>query len=1021
MKPLVLEISAFGPFAGRERIDFRELGSHTLFLIHGRTGAGKTSILDALCFALFGETTGGEREARAMRSHHAAPDLETEVSLEFALGADLYRVERRPEQDRPKKRGEGTTRSPQAAVLTRLGAEGEESRVLADRWLKVTDEVESILGYSLGEFRQVVVLPQGQFRRLLVADSAERERILETLFRTEHYRAIERALADKARALAGEARDLEARRGALLEQAGSASSEELATKVTDAAAELQAAQSAAKAAGDAAVAAEKALAGAREQAALRRALEEALAAHQKLLAEEERRSAERERLAAMRKAASLESVCAARDRRRAEAAEATRESAEARAAAEQAEADREGAVERLRTLEARGPEIEQLRQRRERLQGCVAAAADIDRMRREIDDAEVVVADARGGIGWAERSISGLEAQRDALLERKQRATALLETIDVRKQDVKAAEEAFRLRRELESLRSLRMKALLERGSAESAEQEALARLKDLRKEQRALEDAWRSGRAAALAAELVEGRPCPVCGSEDHPAPASGDEASPDDSLLEEVRARLDAADAAAEAARKAHAGKEMLVRGQKERIDALERGLGEACESSIEDLGDRLQAARERLAAAGQADVELREVTAKLEATEAGLAEERQALEENREKLAGASAEVARRKGRLEAAEQGVPEELRKPGAVDAALAEVARQLGELERALTAAREAATAAMSEAATARALADQLCRAAERAVAAADQHDSSFAAALGAAGFDDESSFQAARGAGAEMDALEAELERYEVALRSAADRVERAKAAADGVPEDIDVAAAQSRAAGMAAARDAAVAQAARLEQGLKSLGELAESIDEFDERSRRTRETYAVVGRVADVAAGRGANLRGIPFQRFVLAALLDDVLAAASERLRVMSNQRYILRRSEERGSRKVTTGLELLVFDSYTGQERSVATLSGGEGFLASLSLALGLADVVQSYAGGLYLETIFVDEGFGTLDPESLDLAMRALADLQAGGRLVGVISHVPDLRERIAARLEVLAASDGSRTRFVVG
>jgi exonuclease SbcC len=178
-------------------------------------------------------------------------------------------------------------------------------------------------------------------------------------------------------------------------------------------------------------------------------------------------------------------------------------------------------------------------------------------------------------------------------------------------------------------------------------------------------------------------------------------------------------------------------------------------------------------------------------------------------------------------------------------------------------------------------------------------------------------------------------------------------------------------------------------------------------------------VVGRISEVASGH--NPQGITFQRFVLGALLDDVLIAATERLQIMSHRRYSLQRRAERSDRRTSGGLDLEVLDSYTGMARPVSTLSGGESFLASLALALGLSDVVQAYAGGIHLDTIFVDEGFGSLDPEALDLAFRALVDLQRGGRLVGIISHVPDLRERIDTRLEIIPDRRGSTVRFVIG
>jgi exonuclease SbcC len=217
----------------------------------------------------------------------------------------------------------------------------------------------------------------------------------------------------------------------------------------------------------------------------------------------------------------------------------------------------------------------------------------------------------------------------------------------------------------------------------------------------------------------------------------------------------------------------------------------------------------------------------------------------------------------------------------------------------------------------------------------------------------------------------------------------------------------------------DAALGEASRVKEALAATGRTLAALGESAARIEDAERRYRAVGRVAQVATG--GNEAGVSFLRFVLGTLLDDVLAAATERLLRMSQGRFALVRSGERRDGRKKGGLDLEVFDAHTGLARPAGTLSGGEGFLASLSLALGLADVVQSHTGGIRLETMFVDEGFGTLDPEALDLAMRALEDLQVSGRLVGIISHVPELRERVGARLEVLPGRRGSTARFAVG
>ncbi len=227
MKPLELVVRAFGPYAAEQVFDFGELGGRTFFLIHGPTGAGKTTVLDAMCFALYGTTSGAERDARRLRSDHAAPQVVTEVVFDFTLGADRYRVERRPEQERPYKRGKGTTTERAHAVIWKIDRAGGPDAVLADKWSTVTAEVVSLMGFEADQFRQVVMLPQGQFRRLLMADSGEREVILEKLFGTELYRRIEDALKEAKSELAKKYDVLGARRGLLLENAGVSDADEL--------------------------------------------------------------------------------------------------------------------------------------------------------------------------------------------------------------------------------------------------------------------------------------------------------------------------------------------------------------------------------------------------------------------------------------------------------------------------------------------------------------------------------------------------------------------------------------------------------------------------------------------------------------------------------------------------------------------------------------------------------------------------------------------------------------------------
>jgi exonuclease SbcC len=571
-------------------------------------------------------------------------------------------------------------------------------------------------------------------------------------------------------------------------------------------------------------------------------------------------------------------------------------------------------------------------------------------------------------------------------------------------------------RRKLEDLRTRREKAEAAHGKFLKKQKAAETKFAAARAELEKLQDLWAKAQAGLLAQTLVTGEPCPVCGATAHPSPAHLAEGVPGEAALIAQRDALAELEAAREKAREDESAKRNDVTVCDAEIGALEDSLGEKARLSPEALADACEELARRAREAGEATEEFTRIAGELErakekapATGKALEEADGALREAAIALEGARAVVAEK-------ESGLPEDLRTLPALEKEVRSARATLDALKKAFDQAQKEASTAGEEYAACREALQGAEKAAKAAARKSKEAEKNFAARLAAAGFADAEDFEASKREDEEIESLLSEIEEFEGSLRAGRIRAAKAAKATKGLARpDLDLLEESAREAKslLESALEGQATVKTELAQAKAWLADLADTGKKRTDLEAR----YAVVGKLAEVANGK--NPAGVAFQRFVLSALLDDVLVASTERLKVMSRGRFSLERVRERADRRIAGGLDLVVYDSYTGTARPVSTLSGGESFLASLSLALGLADVVEAYAGGLHLETIFVDEGFGSLDPEALDRALEALVDLQEGKRLVGIISHVPELKERIDVRLEVTATRRGSTARFV--
>lgn len=757
MRPLELVMNAFGPYAGEETIDFTRLGENRFFLITGPTGSGKTTILDAITFALYGTASGDLRDNRSLRSDYATPDRKTGVRFTFRNQDRTYEVTRTPEQVLNKQRGEGTRTVPAGASLVEILPEGER-KVLGTSNSAVTRAVEQLLGFQARQFRQLMVLPQGEFRRFLVADSKERKTILETLFKTGQYSALEDALDARAKVLKKQHEECRQKYQLLLESAGTDS-----------------------------------------PAALKQRIQEE-----------------------QQQAKDLETQAA------------------------QAQKAASAALETLQQGQQLAYTFQRWQEGQKRKE-ALAAQAD-------------TIRDLQQRIRWLDEAL-----KLHPIYERTRKAKTQLDTaqalLQKAREDLQAAQE--RLRQQLASATETNTHAL----------QEQMARVREQLARMTAV-----SGETVRLAQTLVPGEPCPVCGSPDHPQPAT------------QTRKAQE------ELARKTRAMEEEIARLNRKQ-KALEKAQKEA-----DQAAGSCKTAEENLAAA--------------------------------------------------------------------------------QKAFEADREA-----------------------------------YKTALGQSPFPDQHTFVAAHKALASKPLWQEQVDRY----RQQADSLQGelkilADQLKDKTPPDLAPLQEAVRQTGSTAhtlaTRTGALQETLRREEAaLKQLEKLEKELD-------RLQEAYGPIGLLASTA--KGDNSRKLTFSSFVLQAVLDDVLQTANLRLGKISQGRYSLYRSQDIVDARKEQGLGLEIMDAFTGQARAVTTLSGGEIFFTSLSLALGLSDVLESYAGGLHLDTILVDEGFGSLDPETLDSAISALLELQKGGRLVGIISHVAELKERISAQLEIIPTNQGSTTRFRV-
>ena len=905
MRPLYLTLSAFGAYAGKTELDLRQLGERGLYLITGDTGAGKTTIFDAIAFALFGKPSGGKggRDVSMFRSKYASPETPTEVELTFSNRGKTYKIRRNPTYERTKLRGSGTTEKKADAELTM-----PDGKIITGT-KEVDEKIRDILGVDKDQFCQIAMIAQGEFRELLLADTDTRRKIFQKIFNTNLYSLFQKQVKEAFFAIGRELK--EAENSVKQYAAGIILPEDTDLPPENELSEFLAGLLKADRAQDDAW--EKELAG------IEKKIDTLTADAVKAEADEENRSELRKAKLSL-----------------AEAEEAVSESGSA-----------------LEKEKAREPELMKLAEE-------FKALEDERKTHDELKDMEIKAAAAKKTADDAAARLSRLEASRGELRDRLSREREEYHALAASAENLaKLRQEKATLSQYLDDLRKYETalqtlaKCKDAADTARDAYTSARSEEERLSAEAQELRRRFNDEQAGVLASTLHEGEPCPVCGALTHPHPAQCSPGAPDENQVKDAEKKAKAAQKrvnqaseasgiaknAYETAQDAEAEQRQKLFGEKEKID----------------LESEKKAAVRRCA---EKDGEIRNES------------------ENA--------------ARFESLGRKIPEEEKNLAEMDAPITEAQKTAADTQSALTSLRQTA--------------DKL-----------------------RTGLKYESAAEVEKEKGqvlARQSEMERARKRAEEALGAAKERrsaeqgkVEKLEELVSDAPF-VDLTVLAEEKARLTQRKENITNSRRALDRRITANESAKKGIDKKAGERRALEERWTWMKPLSETANG---GLRDhISLETYVQMTYFDRILARANAHLMQMSGGKYDLKRREGAAKFGAQTGLELDVIDHYNGSERSVKTLSGGETFLASLSLALGLSEEIQSSAGGVQMDTLFVDEGFGSLDEETLRQAMRALRELSEGDRLIGIISHVSELRREIDRQIVVTRSPDGaSRAKIV--
>ena len=1026
MKPISLTIEAFGPYRDSVTLDFNELQNHSMFLISGPTGAGKTSILDAMVYALYGEPSGEVRKTDAIRSDFAEPQHMTRVDFSFAIGEAQYRVERLPKQLVAKKRGTGMREQNASATVYEM--KDGEWKVIATSAAAIRDTIQRIIGFRKDQFLQVVLLPQGEFRKLLVASTSEREELLHTLFRTELYRRLQDALKSAYDEAKSGIEENITKQSALLQSIPH--DEDIPVLTIEHVRELlkdrEPHRNTLVVERDKAVAVVDQFNALRNEWALYNQVQQSLIEATNKLdlvkAREEERSSLQEKVRFLtsltpsyelyKQFSDKQSVLKTLETALSDAKKSVE-------AATQHESKCTEAYEVLashaETIQAKRTTLAQLRQQSEKFDELALLNQELTTLKSKLETRD------------REKSEAKLQAQHKLV------ADLEAELVEMRKQfqvNSKALESIPHIQEQLSQLQRY-SELLSEKQKAQNdidAKEGALATLdvsvKNSTVRLERLEHLMAEGRAFELVHLVVDNEPCPVCGSKEHPQLASKPELYPTKEEVEEARAVRDGAlqKRASEIGQKEALSIRLheLDEQVKDQVSKLKSSIADFSEDTFDSTQQDLSSQMNRLTALRKDTEQLSEIITK---NEHDLIEGKDTLakleighNELLNDLHDVAVQISSVQAKIDELSKILP--TTDLDAWHQQIESLETEINTYDEQLKLCKSSLDAAKEQLNAKRGRLEILFAQVQEETKNLDGFYQEYVKSLQSISVS-EDDFIAALGDYKALEAFRAELHALDEAFSTAQAVYDAALKHAQSVIEPSDTVSDEVYDTAVEK-RDNLVGSLAAWDKETKHIETTLVSLEELEKAMGEAREEITFLSRLNDLANGGEQGFKNVTFERYVLGAILDEVVYAANLRLQKMSRSRYSLERSDYTGGGRGKQGLDLAVMDAFTGQSRPANTLSGGETFLASMALALGLADVIQSYAGGIHMDTMFIDEGFGTLDPDTLELAMETLVQLQSSGRLIGMISHVPELKTRIPAHLEVTRGDDGSTAKFVI-